>query len=162
MLVLNHPKGSRSQSFRVMGLLPHRRIHAYVYLTFAQRKSDDGKGWDQFPEKTAADSNDHIKTERAWPQQTIFQRIFSDKHSFIFVQISLPIVCMGLIDNEPALVHISTWHRTVYWRIYASLGLDEYHRKNTTGSFQVTSYMLYKQQTYILMKHRLINAEKSH
>ena len=57
---------------------------------------------------------------------------------WILINISLKFVPKGQIDNIPSLVQIMAWHLATrrqasswtnvgmfYWRIYASLGLDE-------------------------------------
>ena len=41
------------------------------------------------------------------------------------IKISLKFVPKGPINNIPALVQITAWHRSVYRRIYVSLGLNE-------------------------------------
>ena len=66
----------------------------------------------------------------------IFKCIFLNEKDKILIQISLKLVSGGPIDNKPALVQVTVWRRSatshylnqwwlVYWRIYASLGLDE-------------------------------------
>ena len=57
-----------------------------------------------------------------------FKRIFMNETVRISINISLKFVPNGLINNTPALVQIShnlnQWW-WIYWRIYASLGLNE-------------------------------------
>ena len=68
----------------------------------------------------------------------IFICIFLNKSFWISYKISLEYVPYGVIDNEPSLVEIMGCRRMgdkplsqpmIYWRMYASLGLDEL--KNT-------------------------------
>ena len=63
-----------------------------------------------------------------------FKRIFLNEDVRISIKISLKFVPKGPINNNPALVQIMAWRRSshylnqwwlVYWRIYASLGLNE-------------------------------------
>ena len=65
-----------------------------------------------------------------------FKRIFLNENFRISIKISLKFVPKRPINNNPALVQIMAWRRSgdkplseqwwsVYWRIYASLGLDE-------------------------------------
>ena len=64
-----------------------------------------------------------------------FKCIFLNEDIKISIKISLKFVPKGQINNIPALVQIMAWHRPgdkplsdayiVYWRIYASLGLNE-------------------------------------
>ena len=65
-----------------------------------------------------------------------FKWIFLNENVRISIKISLKFVPKGPINNNPALVQIMAWHRQttsrylnqwwlVYWRIYASLGLNE-------------------------------------
>ena len=66
----------------------------------------------------------------------IFNRIFLNENAWIPIKISLKFVPKGPINDIPALVQIMAWHRpgakplsepmmVIYWRIYASLGLNE-------------------------------------
>ena len=55
----------------------------------------------------------------------IFKRIFLNENGCIFIKISLKFVLKSPIKNIPALVQIMPWRRLDYWRIYASLGLNE-------------------------------------
>ena len=65
----------------------------------------------------------------------IFKRIFLNENVRISIKISLKFVPKGPINNNPALVQIMAWRRSgdkplseamiVYWRIYASLDLNE-------------------------------------
>ena len=62
----------------------------------------------------------------------IFKRIFLNENVRIPISISLEFVPKGQINNSPALVQIMVWRRPgdkplyclVYWRIYASPGLN--------------------------------------
>ena len=63
-----------------------------------------------------------------------FKRIFLNENVRISIKISLKFVPKGPINNNPALVQKMAWRRSgdkplsepiVYWRIYASLGLNE-------------------------------------
>ena len=65
-----------------------------------------------------------------------FKRIFLNENVRIPIKISMKFVPKGPINNIPALVQIMAWRRPgdnhylnqwwlVYWRIYASLGLNE-------------------------------------
>ena len=68
-------------------------------------------------------------------QTTFFKGIFLNQNIYILIQISLKFVPKGPINNIPALVQIMARRRPgaiiwtndgmVYWRIYASLGLNE-------------------------------------
>ena len=69
-------------------------------------------------------------------QDDIFKCIFSSENILILIMISLKFVLKGPADNNPALVQIMAWCRPgdkplsepillVYWRIHASLGLNE-------------------------------------
>ena len=54
----------------------------------------------------------------------IFQWIFLNEKVWILIKISMKFVPKGPINNIPALVQImACWF--VYWRIYASRGLNE-------------------------------------
>ena len=66
----------------------------------------------------------------------IFKWIFLNENVWILIKISLKFVFKGPINNIPALVQIMGWRQQatshylnqwwlVYWRIYASLGLNE-------------------------------------
>ena len=66
----------------------------------------------------------------------IFNRIFVNENVIISIKFSLQFVPKGPINNIPVLVQIMAWRRPgnkplseavmlVYWRIYASLGLNE-------------------------------------
>ena len=66
----------------------------------------------------------------------VFKCIFMNENIWISIKISLKLVPKGSINNIPALVQIMAWRRRgdnhflnlwwlVYWRIYASLGLNE-------------------------------------
>ena len=66
----------------------------------------------------------------------IFKCIFLNENVSISIKISLKFVPKGPANNVPALVQIMGWRRPgdklyldqwwlVYWRIYASLGLNE-------------------------------------
>ena len=66
----------------------------------------------------------------------IFKCIFLNENAWILLKISLKFVPKVRINNIPALVQIMAWRRPcdyhylnqwwlVYWRIYASLGLNE-------------------------------------
>ena len=61
----------------------------------------------------------------------IFKCIFLNENVWISIRISLNFVPKRPIDNIPSLVQIMAWRRSgyqgwkVYWRIYASLGLNE-------------------------------------
>ena len=66
----------------------------------------------------------------------IFKCIFLNENVWISLQISLKFVPKGPINSNPALVQIMAWRRQatshylnqcwlVYWRIFASLGLNE-------------------------------------
>ena len=52
----------------------------------------------------------------------IFKCIFLNENVWISIKISLKFVSRGPINKIPALVQIMAW--LVYWRIYASLGLN--------------------------------------
>ena len=61
-----------------------------------------------------------------------FKHIFLNENVRISIKISLKFVPKGPINNNPALVQIMAWRRftmwtkkLVYWRIYASLRLNE-------------------------------------
>ena len=69
----------------------------------------------------------------------IFKCIFLNENVWISFKISLKLVPKGPINSIPALVQIMAWCRQktshylnqiwlVYWRIYASLGLNELER----------------------------------
>ena len=72
----------------------------------------------------------------------IFQWIYLNENLWISIDISLKCVLKGQIDNIRELVWILAWRRLVdkplfvlclaFWRIYASLGLDELTKINTT------------------------------
>ena len=57
----------------------------------------------------------------------IFKCIFLNKNRYISIKISLKFVPKGPFNNISELVQIIAWHRSdlVYWRKYASLGLNE-------------------------------------
>ena len=66
----------------------------------------------------------------------IFKRIFFNENVWISNKISLKFIHKGPINNIPALVQIMAWGRSgdkplsepmmvSFWRIYASLGLNE-------------------------------------
>ena len=61
----------------------------------------------------------------------IFKCIFLNENVWISIAISLKFIPKGQINNIPALVHIMAWPYylnqwwLVYYRIYASLGLNE-------------------------------------
>ena len=68
----------------------------------------------------------------------IFKRILLNENCIILIKISLILSPKGSFDNIPELVQIMAWHRSgdlqaiiwiiddlVYWRIYASLSLNE-------------------------------------
>ena len=66
----------------------------------------------------------------------IFKRVLFHENVWISIRISLKFVTKGPINNIPALVQIMVWRRSatshylnqwwlVYWRPYASLGLNE-------------------------------------
>ena len=58
----------------------------------------------------------------------IFKYILLNENVWISIKISLKFVPKGPINNIPLLVRIMAWHRLwwlVYWRIYASLRLNE-------------------------------------
>ena len=66
----------------------------------------------------------------------IFKYIFLNENAWIAIKISLKFVPEGFINNIPSLVQTMAWHRQatsrylnqwwlVYWRINASLGLNE-------------------------------------
>ena len=66
----------------------------------------------------------------------IFKWIFLNENVLISIKTSLKFVRKGKINNIPALVQIMAWRRPgdkplsepraeLYWRIYASLGLNE-------------------------------------
>ena len=64
----------------------------------------------------------------------IFKWIFLNENGWMSINISLKFVPRGPINNIPTLVQIMAWRRPgdkplfepmVYWRIYASLGLNE-------------------------------------
>ena len=74
------------------------------------------------------------RNEQHFPDD-IFKRIFFNENVWISMKISLKFVPKGPINNIPALVQIMDWRRQatshylnqwwlVYWRIYASLGLN--------------------------------------
>ena len=64
-----------------------------------------------------------------------FKGIFLNENVRVSIKISLKFVLKGSINNNPALIQIMAWRRSgdkplsepmiVYWRIYASLGLNE-------------------------------------
>ena len=64
-----------------------------------------------------------------------FKRIFLNENARISIKISLKYLSQGPINNNTALAQIMAWRRSgekplsepmiVYWRIYASLGLNE-------------------------------------
>ena len=63
-----------------------------------------------------------------------------NENVWITIKISLKFVAKGSINNILALVQIMAWHRSgdkplsepmmVYWRIYASLGLNEFNQEH--------------------------------
>ena len=61
----------------------------------------------------------------------VFKCIFLNENVWILLKILLKFVPKGPINNIPSLVQIMAWRRpgdkplSVYWRIYASLGLNE-------------------------------------
>ena len=68
---------------------------------------------------------------------TTFSNAFLDENVWISIHISLKFVHEGPINNIPAFVQKMAWHRpsekplseqwwSVYWPIYASLGLNEF------------------------------------
>ena len=61
----------------------------------------------------------------------IFKCIVWNENVWISIKVSLTFVPKGPINNTPALVQIihylNQWW-LVYWRIYASLGVDELNR----------------------------------
>ena len=72
----------------------------------------------------------------------IFKCIFLNENVWIPTKISLKFVPKGPINNIPALVQIMAWRRlgdkplselmmVSYWRIYASLGLNDLTRLHT-------------------------------
>ena len=77
------------------------------------------------------------KNGRHFPNYT-FKCIFLNETVWISITISLKFVPKGPANNIPVLVQIMAWRRTgnkplsevylVYWRIYASLGLNELTR----------------------------------
>ena len=67
----------------------------------------------------------------------IFKRIFFNENVWISITIPLKFIPKGPINNIPAMVQIMAWRRPgdkplsdkcwlVHWRIYASLGLNEF------------------------------------
>ena len=74
----------------------------------------------------------------------IFKCIFSNQNAWISLKITLKFVPKVRINNIPALVQIMAWRRPgdkplsepmmvlVYWRIYASLGLNELYNQCST------------------------------
>ena len=102
-----------------------------------------------------------INTLRPWQNgrrfaDDTFKRIFLNENVRISIKISLKFVPKGPIDNNPALVQIMAWRRSgdkplsepmiVYWRIYASLGLNEltryYSRNNNKNCIDKNSISL--------------------
>ena len=70
-----------------------------------------------------------------------FKRIFLNENVRISIKISLKFVPKGPINNNPSVVQIMVWRRSgdkpylsqwwlVYWRIYASLGLNELNKSS--------------------------------
>ena len=55
-----------------------------------------------------------------------FKGIFVNENKRISIKISLKFVPKGPFNNIPALVLIMAWRRLDHWRIYASLGLNEF------------------------------------
>ena len=55
----------------------------------------------------------------------IFKCIFLNENVHISIRISLKFVPRGPVNKIPALVHYLNQSWLVYWRIYASLGLNE-------------------------------------
>ena len=79
-----------------------------------------------------------------------FKCIFLNENVRISIKISLKFVPKGPINNNPALVQIMAWCRSddkplsepwwlVYWRIYASLGLNEL--KMQIANFSIKYHM---------------------
>ena len=77
----------------------------------------------------------------------IFMKTFLNENGWISIKISVKFVPKGPINNIPALVEIMTWRHClnqwwlIYWRMYASLGLNELMTKFGSGTHwgQVTS-----------------------
>ena len=81
-----------------------------------------------------------VNTLRRWHNgchfaDDIVRRIFVNENYCILIQISPKYGPNGPIVNMPLLVQIMDWRRTgqVYWRIYASLGLNESNCINKRG-----------------------------
>ena len=62
----------------------------------------------------------------------IFKCIFLNENMEISIKISLKFIPRGPINNIPELVQIMAWRRPslVYWRMYASLGLNEFFNQH--------------------------------
>ena len=73
----------------------------------------------------------------------IFKCISSNKKVWLSSKVSLKSIPYGRINNKPALVQIMAWRRIgiVYWRLYASLGLNEF---KTISESTNTLYALFQ------------------
>ena len=82
-----------------------------------------------------------------------FKRIFMNENVRVSINISLKFVPKGLINNIPALVQIlacadqATSHYlnqwwSIYWRIYASLGLNELSDHNHFNVLDEIGYLI--------------------
>ena len=84
----------------------------------------------------------------------IFRCIFLNENVWISIKFSLKFVPKVRINNIPALVQIMAWRRQwglVYWRIYASLGLNEsnkYVRDTPAGGQPVSPLPLVGSSSY--------------
>ena len=102
---------------------------------------------------------------------TIFQCIFLNEKALISLKISQKFIPMVRINNIPALVQIMALHRPgdkplyepwlVYWRIYASLGLNDLTRQamiisSTNISWIWVSYVM-SHERYGTSNHQQFN-----
>ena len=87
-----------------------------------------------------------------------FKRIFLNENVRISIKISLKFVPKVPINNIPALFQIMAWRRpatshylkrwwSLYWRIYASLGLNEVNSNENT---KVSCYYCHLSHRYVL------------
>ena len=86
-------------------------------------------------------------------QTTLSIGFFVNENVRISIKFSLKFVPKGPISNIPALVQIMDWRLSatsnylnqwwlVYWRIYASLGLNELRRLKSRASRLLTQHLL--------------------
>ena len=109
-----------------------------------------------------------------WPRQNgshftdaIFKCILLNEIMWILLKISLKFVPKVQIDNIPTLVQIMAWHQSgdkpssgpmimmlVYWRIYASIGLNELTA--------MSDYVRYGKGRFLSTNFRRVNFDNQH